>query len=281
MKKYASLYKRHPEQSNQDVFAFFPFDSNIGETWDTPFEKLSSLANTENWHFQRPEYKVKYKNHRYPILTSYLNYTFLRIQDLDYIVFSDDENKAAFNTGLQTRQGKDIFALFFKNNEAETRNQCDWTFYAFVDSYSEKMQFYRQTPKLAKYIEDANDLVFDTNLEIDTNLGHIIEKNIDRLPEALRGNTQIALNVIVGAVQLLKHRVLRNYKVAIPHWYENKIQLLLPLVLSNEENIADLALVVDKDKTRNIYRGKTVLSMDQAYIDARLITRPDSDWLNP
>lgn len=78
------------------------------------------------------------------------------------------------------------------------------------------------------------------------------------------------------------HFVLRFiYKIAIPHWYDHKIQLLLPLVLTGNDNIPDLALVVDKDKNRNIYRGKTVLTLDQAYIDARIITSPDSDWLNP
>lgn len=280
MKTYRSLFKRHPEQSNDEVFAFFPYNGDIG-TWESPYEKLVSLANKENWSFSRPEIKEKYKNQKYPILTSYLNYTFLRIQELDYIVYSVDGDKAAFNTGLQTKEGKDIFASFFRNKQSKERDQCDWTFFAFVDSYSEKLKYYPGTPKIATYIEDANDLVFDTKLEIDTNLGHIVEKNMDRLPEALQVNPRIAITSIVGAVQFLRDRILRNYKVAIPHWYEGKIQLLLPLVISNDENIADLALVVDKDKDRKFYRGKTVLTMDQAYIDARLITRPDSDWLNP
>ncbi|MCK6382641.1 MAG: DUF3825 domain-containing protein [Leptospiraceae bacterium] len=280
MKKYRSLFKRYPEQKNEDVFAFFPFDGNI-ESWEAPYEKLAKIASPENWSFSRLEIKEKYKNQSLPILTSYLNYTFLRIQELNFIVYSDEEDKAAFNTGLQTRQGKDIFALFFRNKQSKERDQCDWTFFAFVDSYSEKLNFYPETPKIATYIEDANDLVFDTKLEIDTNLGHIVEKNMDRLPVALRENPRIAITSITGAVQFLRNRIVRNYKVAIPHWYENKIQLLLPLVISNDDNIADLALVVDKDKDRKFYRGKTVLSMDQAYIDARLITRPDSDWLNP
>jgi Domain of unknown function (DUF3825) len=30
----------------------------------------------------------------------------------------------------------------------------------------------------------------------------------------------------------LKQRLLRNYRTAIPHWYNNKVQLLLPLTLS-------------------------------------------------
>jgi hypothetical protein len=42
-----------------------------------------------------------------------------------------------------------------------------------------------------------------------------------------------------------------------------------------------LALVADRDNDRIIYRIKTVLSMDMADLNARLICRPDQDWLNP
>jgi hypothetical protein len=91
----------------------------------------------------------------------------------------------------------------------------------------------------------------------------------------------MAENVINGSIQSLKELIKRNYKIAIPHWYESRIQLLLPLVLTNDEGTADLALVVERDDTRKIYRGKTILTMDMAYVDARLITKPADEWLNP
>jgi hypothetical protein len=281
MKKYESLTKRYKDQDSKSIFAHFPYNPALGENWESPYEKLAKMAKSEIWNFQRPEFKIKYENQNYPILSNYLNYTFLRVQELGLIVYSDDIDKACFNTGLMTSRGKDIFATFFKNRQAEERNQCDWTFYSFVDSYSDKMQFYKPTPKLATYITDANDLVFDTSLDIDSNIGHMVEKNIDRFPEVLKGNVKMAENIIMGSIQTLQTRVKRNYKIAIPHWHDGKIQLLLPLVLTNDENIAELALVVERDKKRNIYRGKTVLPMDSAYIDARLITKPDDDWLNP
>jgi hypothetical protein len=279
--KYESLTKRYKEQDSRSIFAFFPYNQSLGENWETPYEKLAKMAKYEEWNFKRPEFLIKYEDQKFPVLSNYLNYTFLRVQELDLIVYSSDGDKACFNTGLMTSRGKDIFATFFKNKQAETRDQYDWTFYSFVDSYSDKMQFYKPTPGLATYISDPTDLVFDTTLEIDTNIGHMVEKNIDRFPDVLQNNVKMAENIIIGSIQSLKSRVKRNYKIAIPHWYESKIQLLLPLVLTNEDNIAELALVVDKDKNRNLYRGKTILSMDLAYIDARLITKPDDDWLNP
>jgi hypothetical protein len=279
---YESLTKKYKNQSARKYFAHFPYNPSEGQTWETPFSYLAKMTkNPDEWNFKTEEIRNKYPNQSFPILTNYLNYTFLRVYEQKKIVYSKEGDKACFNTGLQTRRGKDIFATFFKNSQAENRNQSDWTSYAFIDSYSEKMQFYTPTPEIATYIEDANDLVFDTKLDIDTNLTHIVEQNIDRFPSILQGNAKMAENIILGSIQTLKEKVKRNYKIAIPHWYENKIQLLLPLVLTNEENIAELAFVVDKDKHRNIYRGKTILTMDMAYIDARLITKPDDDWLTP
>jgi hypothetical protein len=44
--------------------------------------------------------------------------------------------------------------------------------------------------------------------------------------------------------------------------------------------MADLALVVSSVEDR-AYRGHTVLTLEMAYTNARLVARPDSDWLVP
>lgn len=271
--------QRSQRQSPLNVFAHFPYDNKSEERKDQPYARLASLAKEENWNFNNQEFISKYRS-KYPILINYLNYTFLRVQELGYIVYSEDGDKACFNTGLQTKNDKDIYALFFRNKQADIHNSPDWTLYTFVDSYSQKLAPYTELPPIATYIEDASDLVFDTKLEIEINMEHIVDKNKERMPELLQQNTTLARHALEGAIKSLKSKVIRNYKIAIPHWYDGKMQLLLPLNLI-DENVADLALVVDKDKERNIYRATTILTMDWAYIDARLITRPDRDWLNP
>ncbi len=279
--KYKSLFKRHKEQNPREVFAHFPYKGYAGESWEKPFEILANMAKDEDWSFRRDEFIAEYQHQGYPILTNYLNYTFLRLQEEEKILLSKDGDKACFNTGLQTSRGKDIYATFFKNKQAEERDQPDWTLYAFVDSYSEKLEPFYPLPDIASYISSVNDLVFNTDYSIEANLEHFLTKNEKRLPEALQGNIRMAENVINGELQSLKNRIVRNYKIAIPHWYEGKIQLLLPLILTNDEGVADLALVLDRDDNRRIYRGKTILTMDMAYVDARLITKPADDWLNP
>jgi hypothetical protein len=278
-KIYSSLTKKSKEQAVETVFAHFPYNGMNNETWETPYQRLAALAKQEDWHFHKAEFTKKY-NQKYPILVNYLNYTFLRTQELDLISYSDDGDKACFNTGLQTENEKDIFALFFRNKGASQYQAPDWTLYTFADSYSAKMAPYGKLPEIATYITDISDLVFDTNLRIEINTEHIIETNKERLPEVLRENKRLALTALSGAIESLKSKVMRNYKVAIPHWYDNKMQLLLPLNLTDDKE-ADVALVVDKDKQRNIYRAVTILPMDLAYIDARLISRPDRGWLDP
>ena len=60
----------------------------------------------------------------------------------------------------------------------------------------------------------------------------------------------------------------------------NGISLLLPLCLSDDEQAADVALVVEKQESGN-YQGQTILTLQMAYLDARLICRPNSEWLDP
>ena len=278
---YESLAKRYREQDPRTIFAHFPYNGPAGETWEEPFKKLADMAKNEDWSFHRQEFINQYQHQDYPILTNYLNYTFLRLQEEDKIQLSADGDKACFNTGLQTPRGKDIYATFFKNKQAEERNYPDWTLYAFVDSYSTKLEPFTPLPNIASYISNVKDLVFNTTYQIEPNIEHFLTHTEERLPEVLQGNARMAENVINGELQSLIGRIRRNYKIAIPRWYEGKIQLLLPLVLTNDEGVADLALVVERDDKRKIYRGKTILTMDMAYVDARLITKPSDDWLNP
>jgi hypothetical protein len=80
------------------------------------------------------------------------------------------------------------------------------------------------------------------------------------------------------AIDRAKRRVLQNYKTAIPMYNRGRVQLLLPLCLKNPSK-ADVALVVGREG--RVYKGYTVLTLDMAYNNARLLTRPDREWLIP
>jgi hypothetical protein len=110
----------------------------------------------DNYALISVKLQFKRENRNYPILMSYLNHTFLRLQSQEKISYSDDGDRACFNTGLQSENEKDIYATFFKNRQAQERMQPNWTLYSFADSYSEKLKAFPSLPDVATYIEDAS-----------------------------------------------------------------------------------------------------------------------------
>lgn len=85
-------------------------------------------------------------------------------------------------------------------------------------------------------------------------------------------------NRIQDAVNLAQKRVEWNYKSAIPMYFPKKNRgSLLPLALMDETRV-DLALVVERQISGS-YQGQTILPLNLAYTNSRLVTRPDSDWL--
>ena len=54
---------------------------------------------------------------------------------------------------------------------------------------------------------------------------------------------------------------------------------MIPLCLDSDHT-ADVALLVEKTESGN-YLGHTILTLPMAYLDARLLCRPNSDWLQP
>ncbi len=275
---YEDLIKRYKDQNPRKVFAHFAYKSDQGETWETHIQRLAEKANPEVWNFEKKEFRKE--NVNYPILTSYLNYTFRRLQEQGKIKYSSDESRSCINTGLQTPEGKDIFATFYKNNQAEQRNQPDWNLFGYFDAYSDKVRDFEPLPDIATYIDNPSDLVYDHRLEIEVDYQHILQDNKERLPTVLQENPFLARHAVEGAISQLRERLKRNYKLAVPHWYNGKIQLLLPLSITDDLS-ADLALVSEKDDTRNKYMIRTVLTMDMAYQNARVICSPDRQWLNP
>lgn len=122
-------------------------------------------------------------------------------------------------------------------------------------------------------------LVFNCHLNVNKNYKHILDdlNTSERLPEILK-NSDRPLDTLKGVIDTAIQKVIANYKLAVPHYYQNKIQLLVPLYFTKEDNKPDVALVLDLMKN-GYYQATTCLTMDMAYMDARLITKPESDWL--
>lgn len=176
---------------------------------------------------------------------------------------------------------------------------------------------FKPLPESAYYFDNPADAVFDARAEVHVDWEHVIEENVERIPvkllerttqgfavRAVEGlseeaafeykqafaeyirNDDFAYRMLIqafeGALTLARKKALWNYKTAIPvyHPARNSMSMLLPLSLLSADTV-DLALVVERQTLSGNYQGHTIYPIHWAYKNARLIARPESDWLVP
>lgn len=135
-----------------------------------------------------------------------------------------------------------------------------------------KSQFYdhKKAMKILGDIEHAKD---------DSQREHLFEKIRRLLEEDMLLYNRLK-NRLDDAVLLSRKEVRWNYHTAIPSYYpsRNTMNFMLPLHLSSDDTV-DIVLVVELTPAGN-YQGQTILTCDQAYIDARLVCSLKSHWLD-
>ena len=235
---------------------------------------LAELAQDEPWDYRGKGDKK--------ILYNYLCYTYDKVKAEGKIELVDDMSAMCFNTGLLTNHGADIYAYFVKNENENAREGQDWYLYGFKQRSDNEMRKFRSYPDIADYFTTPADFIYDKSMELSINYDHIIDDNFDRFVEVGLDDKYVINGLLENAVRKIIEKVKRNYKLAIPQYYtdkatsSSKIQLLLPLFLQSSDS-ADLALVVDKGE--HAYVGKTILTLEWAYVNSRRIVRPDVEWL--
>lgn len=234
------------------------------------------MADKEAWDFSDSATKNN------SILKNYLEFTFRKLQQEKKIAFTSDNKFACFNTGLVTENLEDIFAFFeeYKNPGTFTTPFC---FKAFLKKSDNNIlrYFSHSIPDVANFFDKPELLIFNPKCDLIPDLDHIIGDNLSRFPPHLQGADDAELRrQLVGAIDEIKKKIRSNYKIAVPQYYDNKIQLLLPLCLTSGSPNPDLALVIHKlnDST---YTARTCLTLKMAYNNARLIVKPQSNWLKP
>jgi hypothetical protein len=245
-------------------FAFIP-------AMDEQLRSLAGLAEKEDWAYHNTP-----SEHEFPILYNYLRYSYRRLAEEDRIALSTDEQFACFNTGLVTQNQEALFACFEVHRDPERQ---PWYFKDWLRKGQRELNRFHELPDMAHYFEDPSCLVFDTRKELRVNIEHMIESNKQRFPEPYASMDNYGLQTFLkGAIDNAKERVKRSYRTAIPQYYNGQVQLLLPLCLASASK-ADLAMVIEHHPT--FHRATTCLTLDMAYNNARQITKPDRDWLQP
>lgn len=285
-------------------------------SWQSFLRDLAAIALPEPWDFEnRGDYREHHILQKYIQYTFYR-----LTQEGGKILTSDDERFAAFNTGLVTPHYDDIYACFeASSDEYDTKWRfLEFCTKGRRGTGKRLVETFNPLPQPARYFERREDLLFDLDKDLHTDYDHIILDNVSRLPleflreechgcaEALecieridRGEDKRSAysdlsdviadqprlfnrirNRISDAIEFAKKQVRWNFKTAIPCYFptRNVMSLMLPLSLC-EEGRPDVALVVELTRSGN-YQGQTILTLQQAYIDGRLLCRPDSEWLN-
>ena len=284
---------------------------------------LAKLALKENWEYKKTTNQAKKE---YPILRSYLIYTFGRLRyelkSEPKKILEKEKQIAVFDTGLVNKHYDKIYAVFTPNEDP--RNE--WKFNEFCISGEgrfgkEILNTFGAPPLAANYFDEPSDLIYDVRKGApNLDKKHIITDNIDRYPtsflieelpsefehkdtsqmdwqakkmyydsmrQIVDNDSKIYRSIsrrIVDAIDLAIKKISWNYKTAIPMYYPvtKKMGLLLPICLDTEEKV-DMALVVERLKADRpedeSYFGHTVLKLDWAYSNARLVCRPESHWL--
>lgn len=236
--------------------------------YNLQIQKLADKALQEKWSFEN-------KNDNY-ILKNYLKYTFNKLQEENKIIETD--TYCAFDTGLFSEYYAPIYA-YGESYKNPSENTAKWFFKGFKDKYElGALDIIEKFPERADYFSDPSKLVFNWHLDVNINYKHILDdlRTLERLPESIK-NSDMQMETLEGAINNAVKRVIVNYKLAVPHYYCNKIQLMIPLYFG-KSNKPDVALVLDRMKG-NYYQATTCLSMDMAYMDARIIAKPESNWL--
>jgi hypothetical protein len=284
------------------------------ETLNQKVSELAVIALPENWYFgaQPPA------EFAHPILKSYLRYTFIRLQHEGKLITSDDNQYCTFNTGLLDTLLHPIYALLTRPSSGLSTRQWNLAFCIAGEGFAGKtlVAHFAELPAAANYLDNPDQAFYHLSAgapQVDWQ--HVVKDNMARLPlafliryapagftprstqglttpeffdykrsfvAALDADPASYRNLVRKLEESLERtlkKVQINYKTAVPTYYPkiNSIDLLLPMCLVNEST-ADLALVVRREPSGQ-YIGHTVLTMRQAYNNARLICKLDEHWL--
>ena len=240
------------------------------ESFDSQIESIALMAEKEIWSNREDGNKN--------ILKDYIIDTFARCYKLNIIEKSTNDEWSCFNTGLMTVNGQNIIGIFTKNTKC---NKQEWKLVGFkTESDREFLDHFIKVPSVATYVEDNSDYYFDTNKEITLSIDNVLDSNFDSYPEeAKKLGKEVLKSLMMNAFETTKKKVKRNTRLVVPHYNNDKFGYLMPITIPVADNkYVTMALEVEKMALGN-YSASTVSTKEKAYSKARLVMKPESNWL--
>ncbi|MBR5618522.1 MAG: DUF3825 domain-containing protein, partial [Clostridia bacterium] len=229
-------------------YAYMGSQDNI----ERMFETLSAIAEEECWSFD--------EDNPNSILKYYIFHTFSQCMKQDKVLESADGQLTCFNTGLLTKNGNDIIALFSKNRIPDHQQ---WALKGFFDRcYREIMDYFPNIPEIATYDDDSQDTGFHLEDSLVLNLDHILDDNWDRIHDLIPFEKSVTKTLLVGVVEEAKAKIKRNKRLVIPQYFKDEIMYLIPIVFPiDDKQSVTMALAVEKTETGQ-YRANTILTRE-------------------
>lgn len=214
---------------------------------------------------------------------------YTRLKGNGYIM-SNDKKLVVINTGLLDRYGNFIYLIDHTPTIPDFYTKIVSIMYNKVDllKYNFDIDIVKNMVEPIKYVENSADLIFkaeyeDFDLDDMSHLYHIITERKSRLPDKYADSSEMTLcNKIKDAIRQAVMISKADYKYIVPKYdfSRQKIQFLIPLFLDNQlDKAPELTIVVGKQAS-GIWSIFTILYSDDAYDDARLLSRPSDTWLN-
>lgn len=261
---------------NGKSYQFFKLKdyANVGrdEKFFGMMEFLKNLAEEEEWYYDYEKFDEKKKE--LAVLYQYIYHTFAKAKEDDKIF--ENEKYSILNTGLLSRNINEIYMIFGKNDKYPDRQP--WYLIGFFDSSNRRIpaELLGNLPVHIDYFEEKpEEAYFNIKLPINVDCKHIVEDNAERLPDFMSAfPVETQMEMVRTSVNGMEKRIRRNNRLVVPQYYRGKITYLAPLPLGDK--IIPLAL----EKLGDSYRANTVLTPGMAYCNARLVMRPESNWLS-
>lgn len=246
--------------------------SSLGNFNNKLYYLANHLAETEDWYYDNPNLdKEEFK--KTGVLYQYIHHTFSKSLEDGKVIQTNSH--AIMNTGLLTTSGEEIFMLFAKNTRP---NEQEWFFDSFYRSSAHEIpeNMRGSLPEHIDYFLDQPELnYFDIKMPIFYNMDHIVRDNFERLPISLRQlDIQLIVSIMSASAENMKKRILRNNRLVVPQYYNKKIMYLAPLKFGSDT----IPLAIEKHEQS--YRVNTIFTPGMAYCNARLVMKPESNWLN-
>ena len=284
----------------------------------TALEDLASKCLFEHWDFGTIDTDKRYPILENYLRFTFLR--LLREKKVISAALSG-KSYALFNTGLVDHLYDTIYALFERNPREGAQPWIWIGFAVPGKGQLGKLMtsVFNPLPPPAEYFNNNFDMLLDTNQEIHVEYDHVILDGVSRnrypfafleahkpknfewrdyrsmdpvdqraylgdLADAIEKDLSCFRSMkgrIEDAMKLAEKRIRWNYKTAIPQYHprHDEMSFLIPISIIDDEKV-DMSLVVTRNPSGS-YQGRTVFPLSWSYMNARLVCRPDSDWLSP